>query len=495
MRWDKPEYQKLGSVEHRRQMLVVHFLDGSVGHVNPDHLVPPDFGRIDWSRLSRTEHDILLTSTEGKVHEVSWFSIRALTDSAFNAFLVAKADQEARRLGSRLKQLRRARGVSGKELALRLGIKPQALSRSESGRHAISFSTLRRILAALGYSLKDLASEEKPVATLDDLVQVLSSVGVSRHFALTRLIPRSMLAGGDAPARNVGRIAQKLGEIYGWTADVILKGGPLSFDTRSLGLVRFKKYSRTDEIRATGYALYAHWLAIQVVEATPGVEPQPTLAAPESIKRLILGGYGTLSFSTLLSYVWDMGIVILPLNDPGVFHGACWRIENRTVIVLKQRTQFHARWLYDLAHELGHAEKHLSPETPTIIETREISPFPEEDEDEEVEASDFAEALILNGRAEELANLAVERAKGDLKRLKVAVQRVAQETGVSADSLANYLAFRLSMQNENWWGTAAKLQIDTPSPLQIARQELLKRIRADRLNPEDREILFQALTD
>lgn len=492
MKWDMPEFRTITSVERKGQELEVRFRDGSRVRLNPNQIVPARFGDIDWTKLTHTEHEIVLSSTKGMLHEVSWLSVRTLTDPEFNRFLVAKAEQESQEVGKRLKHLRQARGIKGKDLAGRVGIKPQALSRIESGRHKISFAMLSRILAGLGCSLKDLSTDGGRISTMQELLETLGKIGLTKRFVLTRLIPRPMLDAKSASAEDVVATAQRISRIYGWSTASILGGRALSFDTHSLGHVRFKKYARTDEIRAPAYTLYAHWLAIQVVAATPNIRVSAPSASPEEVRQRIQSRYGKLSFATLLSYAWDVGIAVIPLSDPGVFHGACWRIDDRIVIVLKQSTCFHARWLYDLAHELGHAARHLSVKNPTVIETSEISPFSEENE-EEIEASEFAEALVFNSRAEELAELSVERAQGELRKLKKAVIEVARDQMFSVDNLANYLAYRLSMQGENWWGAAANLQVETPSPLSIARKELTKRIHPGQLNAEERDILFRAL--
>jgi Zn-dependent peptidase ImmA (M78 family) len=331
------------------------------------------------------------------------------------------------------------------------------------------------------------------VSTLKALLKNLDRLGITRDFALNRLLPKSILAANHSSPDVIEKAAYIISKIYSWSASSILEGRTLSFDTGALGNVRFKKYGRRNEIRATAYTLYAHWLVIQAVEATPRMKTKTIPSDAKKIREQIENRYGELNFSTLLNFVWDSGIVVLPLSDPGAFHGACWRIGDRIAIVVKQGTPYQGRWLFDLAHELAHVIKHLSTEHPTIIETEEITPHPETDD--EVEASDFAEELILKGRAEALAQLCVERAKNDLPKLKIAVQEIANEEDVPVDVLANYLAYRLSAQGENWWGTANNLQVDTPSPLKNARQELRARFQPFRLNSEDRTILLQALED
>jgi len=82
-----------------------------------------------------------------------------LTDAAYSAHLAKAAAEQARKIGRRLGQLRKARGLKSKELAERAGITPQSLSRIEHGKHDLAFSTLQKLLGAMGYELKDLSDE------------------------------------------------------------------------------------------------------------------------------------------------------------------------------------------------------------------------------------------------------------------------------------------------------------------------------------------------
>ena len=66
----------------------------------------------------------------------------------------------------------------------------------------------------------------------------------------------------------------------------------------------------------------------------------------------------------------------------------------------------------------------------------------------------FAGNVVLSGRAEELFKLVLKETDSDIRRFKAAVPKIAARKGISAGSLANYIAFRLSLQGQNWWGTA-----------------------------------------
>jgi Zn-dependent peptidase ImmA (M78 family) len=200
-----------------------------------------------------------------------------------------------------------------------------------------------------------------------------------------------------------------------------------------------------------------------------------------------------LNFESLVRYVWDLGIAVIPLQDSGAFHGACWRIAGRDVIVLKQVTSNQARWLFDLAHELAHVILHLPDEGTGIIEPEGITPF--QDTEEEWDASDFANELLLEGRAEELIEMTVKVARGKVEYLKSAVKRVAGSENVPVDILANYLAYRLDKTNGiDWWGTANNLQAAEASPLSVARHAFFEHVNLDWLSPIDQDLVRRALS-
>lgn len=155
MKWDRQEFQRMGSVNHRAGQIVVQFEDGSRVTIDAARVLPPDARSVEWSNLSYTPYEIVIPTADGEV-EVPWSTIRLLTDKEYSAHLAAAAEEQARLIGLRIKELRKSRDLSSKELAERAGITPQSLSRIEHGRHDVVFTTLQRLLAAMGYTLKDL---------------------------------------------------------------------------------------------------------------------------------------------------------------------------------------------------------------------------------------------------------------------------------------------------------------------------------------------------
>ena len=60
--------------------------------------------------------------------------------------------------------------------------------------------------------------------------------------------------------------------------------------------------------------------------------------------------------------------------------------------------------------------------------------------------------------------MCVEAAGGRVDRLKAAVKMVADNEEVEFGALANYMAFRLALQDVNWWGAATNLQSNERHP-------------------------------
>jgi transcriptional regulator with XRE-family HTH domain len=53
-------------------------------------------------------------------------------------------------VGARIRELRRERGLSQHQLAVRIGVDHRTISRAENGRHAILLDQLARIAGGLG---------------------------------------------------------------------------------------------------------------------------------------------------------------------------------------------------------------------------------------------------------------------------------------------------------------------------------------------------------
>jgi transcriptional regulator with XRE-family HTH domain len=406
------------------------------------------------------------------------------------------------------RQLVRARiaaGLSHKELAALLDMKEQQIQRYEANDYeGASLSRLQEVCDALNVNVQENVFMPTAGSAARTLYKRMKDIGLEKDFVTSRLVPPGVAAKARSnPAvyedHLVFHAATAASHIYGWAPTALLGPEDLLFDARAAGSARFKLRSNTDEKKLTAYTIYAHYLANLVLKATEHlpVRSLPTDAA--EVRAAILGVYGRVDLASTLAYAWDLGVPVLPLNDSGAFYGALWRVAGRNVIVLKQRTNFPARWLDDLLHEFRHAGEEPGMLSRTVLEASETSEE-RRNSDEEVEASLFASDVVLDGRAEQIVRRCIDATRGAgggsgrLEILKSVVPAVAREEGVPADSLANYLAYRLSGQKMNWWGAASNLQRTDENPWETARDVLLTRVHFSRLAVVDRDLLTRALS-
>lgn len=392
-----------------------------------------------------------------------------------------------------------AAGLSQRDLADRLNLKEQQIQRYEAADYAsASLERVQEVVRALGIKMREDIILPHARLSLDTLFARLRRAGLDSEFVTRRIIPRTLQArildGEDDADLDmlITQAASAIGRVFGWSPAAIFGSGSLQPNLAIIGATRFKTAARIDEQHTSAYTVYAHVLALLVLDATDGLPRRPISTDACVLRQTIIDAYGSISFEHALRYIWGLGIPVVPLLDSGAFHGACWRIDGRNVIVLKQQVRSPARWLFDLFHELYHAGQNPNASDLSAVEADAIASRRQEDP-EEIAASEFAGAVLLDGRAHDLADECVRSAGGRLERLKMVVPQTAAREGVRADALANYLAFRLTLQGENWWGAANNLQRSNPDPWQVARDLLLKHINLSALNVADSTLLLQAL--
>lgn len=395
-----------------------------------------------------------------------------------------------------------AAGLSQKDLAEQLELKEQQIQRYEDTEYAsASFARLVEVSQVLGIKVREDVLLPSSQVSLNKVFNRLKQVGIERNLVLGRLLPQSATANiqierltEEEESSLVFRIATLLQRVFKLTPAEIFSSSPLQLNTAAVGTARFKVTAQTDERRLSAYTVYAHFLALLLLEATSDLPKKQIPTDANEVRAAIISAYGSLTFKNTLHYVWSLGVPVLPLKDSSAFHGAFWRVGGRNVIVLKQQTSSAARWLFDLLHELFHAAREPDLDERTVVEGEETA-IERRESQEELEVNLEAGNVVLGGRAEELAQMCVEAAKGSVERLKKVVPQIADRENVSVDSLANYMAFRLSLQGINWWGTATNLQVIDQNPWQIARDFLIEQIKFGRLNEVEQNLLLQALLD
>jgi transcriptional regulator with XRE-family HTH domain len=403
-------------------------------------------------------------------------------------------------LADGLIKARIASGLSQKALAGRLGLKEQQIQRYEAERYAsASYQRLREVAGALGVRIKNDILLPVAPGNFGGLVSKLRQVGLDREFLLRRLLPSADAARASGEVESevddaalTARAGAVLERVFGWTRDNVFGPQALQAPRFAAAEARFKMPARRNLATSSLHAAYANYLAVIALKGAGSLPKYEIPIDAATMRRCIIERRGEVDLKNTLHLVWDLGVVVLPLRDRGTFHGACWRYDGRNAIVLKQTSRHETRWLFDLLHEVFHVGQRPESDTLEVIETDETS-IERRTSDEEVAASQFAGDVILDGKAESLAQACVRASKNSVERLKSVVPTVAAQFRVSVGALANYLAFRLSWQGINWWGAAANLQTDEGDPWTVVRDVFVERFPYHVDNELDRQLLDRAL--
>lgn len=392
-----------------------------------------------------------------------------------------------------------AKGLTQKELAVQLGLKEQQIQKYESTEYAsASLSRVKEVAEALGVKLADDSIIRPSGISLPSLINRLKEAGLDRDLIMKRIVPASLseqLRIGDTEASDnlVYQVAHHVGRIFGWAPQDILEHQGLQLEMR-LAPAKLKVAANANEKRVNAYIIYAHYLALTLVQTMKSQEQQTAPDDPYETRNAIIARYGGLTLPTVLKYLWDLGILVLPLNDPGAFHGAYFRENFRHMIVLKQKTFSSSRWMFDALHETYHTLQEPKQPNLVVVEHEEMSKERLSSE-EETTASQYAGAVLLGQNPQLLAERCIKEANRDLRMLKSAVKRVALAEKVPVDSLAHYMAFRLSLDGQNWWGAAENLQNVGSNPFLIAKDILLENINLSKLADSDIQLVQRALIE
>ena len=507
--WDSISYQTIKNASLDHESLSIEFANKDKVNILLTSLLPfvsdNIIKKLTPDSIQFSSYEIHLKIDNENEINIPWDKIRVLTDKEFSRLMADKAEEQAKLIGIKLKRLREKKGIRSNDLAERAGITPQTISRIEKGHTDVGFSTLRKLLASMGYSLKDLANQEleleaekEPVKNYNFLLKKLLKAGIDSQLLLKKIIPISVqnaltLSKHQQPALLLDEAVSYISTVYNWSLEDVWSNRELVVKPNASieALYKMPVNANVNQIKA--YAHYGYYLVNVVKKASLTFDKTEYPEDTESFKSALIDKYGDINLESLLRFTWDLGIIVLPLNDSGLFHGASWNIDGNHAIIVKQNTTSHSRWIFDLLHELYHVFDHLQNPNTSIIETTEISPFTSDASLEEREANSFANLVLFDGKAEDYAQECVKIANWNLTKLSGAVEKVAKQKNLRTDSLANYLAFRLNFQNQNWWAQASKFQITTPSPYTIATNILKEKISMNKLNPIESNLLKMSM--
>ncbi|MGY6256798.1 helix-turn-helix domain-containing protein [Paraburkholderia caledonica] len=404
-------------------------------------------------------------------------------------------------LPAALIRARIALDLSQAELARRTGLKEQQIQRYEATNYeSATLTRLSEIAKALGVRVAETVF--LPQARLDrtSFLDRLSTSGISVDWLTSRLLPPELstpVEEGEQTVEGtdpfVARSISIVERVFGWDADRLMGVDALKLPREAASLARFKVPAHAEGKKLSAYVVYAHYLAMVIANASRDLPLKELDCKPASFLSAMKKTGKNLDLAGVVDYLWDVGVPVIPLNDSGAFHGACWRVSGRNVIVVKQRSLFESRWLFDLLHEYFHTCQSAGESTFGWIEDADLTSTRRVSAEEQA-ANRFAADVLLGGKAEVLVAECVDLANGNVSYLKRAVMEIASRHDVSRAHLANYLAYRLSLQKINWWGAAGNLQHRENDPYVIVRDVFFKRFDFARLDEVDRQLLRRALT-
>lgn len=473
--WAEAGYADIKSVEKRGDNIEVEFINGDLLIVDP-----PMFGvsTADFTVEFDADEGLSLQVKEssGHVTNLTWTQLRAAHDPAFAQELRRREIEEARRLGLRLRALREDKNLSQRDVAKAVGMSPPQLSKIETGTQDLRVSTVQALLRAMGATFSDISGPGAPEVSQKALRRNAERAGVPTdlldHFS--RRVPRSNFA-------NV------LARAFGWTVDALTAGAPTTVmpDVQ----MAFKKAATTISPENSPLVLLAHNVSQLARAASTAGSYQDLPPDPAVIRERAADSNGHPSLQSLVSWLWGMGVPVIPLRGRGAFSAATWVDGGTPLVVLKESREFAPFWLFDLAHEIGHiCFRHVTSGGLVDVDPP-TAGRPRVDEHEE-QADKFALAILLpDHRA--LLEAVRREARGSHLRFKNAVLSVASDAGVDAGLLGMVAAYDLTEVGEakDRWGSATNIARAEGPGLSVVQVAAREHLDPDRLAPPDAWLL------
>lgn len=386
-------------------------------------------------------------------------------------------------------QARIASRWSQKELAERLGIHEQQVQRYEATRYrGVSFDRILEIATTLGVHVEQTALLAVPI--VGKARSYLRKIGFSDDFLRERVLPAA--TGEDAEDVSAAAPSlDRLCHVFGWKPEQLAGTKLPRVAAAAMGGALFKLPQGRNPAFLEAYTAYAYRLARGAVRCSQRLPLKSLPADPREVRAALLAS-GPITLTSIVDWLWEHGVVLIPLSDKAAFHAAFWRIDSRNVVILKQRTDSVDRLVHDALHEVFHAAQQPELATRAVLDSADAF---NSHQSEEEDAVTFASDVLLDGRANDFAIEVASDAGHDGRALKGAVQRVAARENVSVGALANHLAWVLDRQDQpiNWRGTANNLQSSAKEDLSYAVKVAFARLIPPSGDDPDVELLFRAL--
>ncbi|MFP7176472.1 helix-turn-helix domain-containing protein [Priestia filamentosa] len=400
-------------------------------------------------QLSPRKQEIYLKALHGEIENLS-IQIEEYEELK-KGNIKAVELQDATELPTVLIKYRIARGLSESSLADKLGMKESELIEHEENLFVDADPELiKKIVHILKVNIPSTLEE----MLSENCKQITNKLKKVTGALMEKLLPCELKEEYNLVDGYL-KLFTTLKRIFGEQSNGILSGSNIDYSPLVDARYKVPKGSKPQNIYM--YTSYAYHIAKEISNIVSSQQKHlPT--DPVQFRREIVERYGEFNLETCTNYIWDLGIPILPLKIKGGFHGACWRFNGRNVIVLKQQSTSSARWLFDLLHEYWHTTQDAHLPERSVVDLVETLSTHNEDQ-EEIDANEFAKTVIFNGKSEELFDECYEQSHGRIKNMKNAVIKVASSHDIDVSSLANHVAFKLSKMDIQWWPTAQNLQV------------------------------------
>jgi len=459
--WAAPGYGDVTGVSKVGDDLEVTFGNGDLIRIAPSVLgVSGSFELDPQPTLDGTS--VRISTSEGP-RDLSWIRLRSATDPAFARQMREEDTNEARRVAHRLKALREDLGLTQRDVAALAGMTSPQLSKIESGTFDLRISTVQSLLRAMGASLSDISRPGTPEISQKAMRKRAEKAGVARDL-FDRL----------AAAASRVQLPQLLDRGFGWTMDTLTAGVPTSPELE--GAVQFKTTSSSDPNESPLLSLAATVTRI-ISEHLKIPEARPIPDAT-TVRSEILDSAGQVTLESLLEWMWDHGIPVIPLHGKAGFCAAVLALDRNPAVIIKETREHLAYWLFDLAHELGHlANGHVHQEA--LVDVDALSPGGRhEHQDEQEDAADEFALELLLGNAGALIRQVEAESLGSYMRFKGAVVTVARKANVNAGLLGVVAAYGLSDLGEpkDRWGSANNLSAADGPGRVFVREALARRL-------------------
>ena len=380
-------------------------------------------------------------------------------------------------------------GMTQRELAERLGMREDQVRRhEEAGYESAGCALLLEAHAALLPGAA-LAARRGGVPDEARIMSRIEAAGLGKRFVDDCILGTPRSAGGDAAAARERKLLSRLYKIYGWTPDGLLGSAPL--EMRPVN-ARLTLPAGADRAVVRAHAVYAGHMAGILAGAARGERRRPPHCDPYRLRANILDGAdGAVTLPLLVGHSWDAGIAVAhlpPLSFRAAYFGGADGAAG--AIVLARADASESGLLLDLARGLWHAAGGRDG-----IDAGGHGAIGAEGS----EADRFAHAVLVGPRADRMFRACMDAcAPGggarDPARLGRAVLETALEEGARADSLADYVAYRLAGESAcSWRGAAQGMQAELPGWRADVTAAMLARTDLARLSDSDFALLSDVM--